>query len=65
TAKLFDTVALDRMQDAERAVRDAATHIPPDVRARFDTAKKLSDADRTLIIGMARTALASFQVDAP
>ncbi len=61
TAKLFDTVPLDHMTEAERAVREAATQIPPDVCARFDTAKKLSDEDQTLILGIARIALAPFQ----
>ena len=60
TAKLFDDVPLDQMPEAEHAVRDAAEKIPPDVRARFDTAKKLSDEDSDLVIGLARTALTSF-----
>lgn len=45
TAKLFDTVPLERMTDAERAVREAAAQIPTDVCGRFDTAK--SSATRT------------------
>jgi F-type H+-transporting ATPase subunit alpha len=61
--KLFDNVPLDRMTDAERAVREAATGIPAEVRERFDTAEKLSDEDRTAIIAIARHALASFQPD--
>ncbi|HQX61535.1 MAG TPA: F0F1 ATP synthase subunit alpha, partial [Burkholderiaceae bacterium] len=64
TAKLFDTVPLERMTDAERAVREAAAQIPTDVCGRFDTAKKLSDEDQALIIGIARTALAPFQPEA-
>ncbi len=63
TANLFDTVPLDRMTEAERAVREAADQVPPEVRARFTTAKKLSTADRALIIGIASTAVAPFQVD--
>ncbi len=63
TGKLFDHVPLDRMPDAERAVREAATGIPAEVRERFDTAEKLSDEDRTAIIAIARDALASFQPD--
>jgi F-type H+-transporting ATPase subunit alpha len=63
TAKLFDVVPLDRMTEAERAVREAAEKIPADVCKRFDTAKELSDKDRTLVIEIARTALAPFQPD--
>jgi F-type H+-transporting ATPase subunit alpha len=59
--KLFDGVPLDQMTDAESAVRVAAENIAEEVRARFDTADKLSDLDRSSIIQLARDALASFQ----
>lgn len=61
TAELFDHIPLDRMTDAESAVRAAATHIPSEISARFDTADKLSDADRATILQIATTALAGFQ----
>lgn len=61
TAKLFDSVPLERMSDAELAVREAAPKIPAEVCARFDTADKLSDEDRETIIAIARQALAPFQ----
>jgi len=61
TADLFDPVPLDQMTPAQKAVREAATHISPDVGARFETADKLSDDDRTAIIEIARQALVSFQ----
>ena len=61
TAKLFDTVPLDRMSAAERAVQEAAEKVPDDVRERFETAKNLSADDRKLIIEMARGALVQFQ----
>ncbi len=61
TAELFDGIALDRMTDAERALREAAADIPAEVRTRFDTADKLSDEDRATIIRVARNALARFQ----
>ena len=35
TAKLFDTVPLDQMSAAERAVQEAAEEVPDDVRSRF------------------------------
>ncbi len=60
TAKLFDPVPLDRMPEAERAVHEAAAHIPPEVSARFETATKLSDADRSAIVEIARRALKPF-----
>ena len=61
TAELFDNVPLDRMSDAELAVREAASEIPAEACARFDTADKLSDEDRETIIAIARQALAPFQ----
>ena len=61
TAGLFDRVPLDQMTDAEHAVQAAAAKIPADVRARFETAADLNDADRKTIIEIARQALARFQ----
>lgn len=61
TEKLFDSVPLDEMSQAEQAVREAAAKLPDEVQARFGTAAKLSDADRAAIIEIARTALDSFQ----
>jgi len=61
TAKLFDSVPLEQMTDAELAVREAAAEIPAEVSARFDTADQLSDEDREAIIAIARQALAPFQ----
>jgi F-type H+-transporting ATPase subunit alpha len=61
TAELFDSVPMDRMSDAELAVREAATEIPAEVSARFDTADKLSDEDRVTIIAIAHQALVPFQ----
>jgi F-type H+-transporting ATPase subunit alpha len=63
TAKLFDTVPIDRMSDAEHAVREAVTDIPNEVAARFDSAEKLTDEDRATIIRIAADALARFQVE--
>ncbi|MBE0473595.1 alternate F1F0 ATPase, F1 subunit alpha [Rhodoferax sp.] len=62
--KLFDSVPLDRMMDAEQAVREAAAELPDEVQARFNTADKMSDADRGVIVQIARTALASFLPEA-
>jgi F-type H+-transporting ATPase subunit alpha len=61
SAGLFDAVPLDRMTDAEQAVRKAAAEIPAQVNERLDSADTLSDADRESIIDIARQALARFQ----
>jgi len=61
TANLFDPVPIEKMPDAERAVNEAAASIPAEVSARFETAEKLSDEDRKVIIAIAREALAPFQ----
>jgi F-type H+-transporting ATPase subunit alpha len=61
TAELFDRVPLDRMPEAEEALREAAADIPAKVRERLDTAEKLSDEDREAIIEIARQSIARFQ----
>ncbi len=61
TAQLFDTVPMERMADAERAVREAAATIPAEVSARFETAAELGDEDRKMIVEIARLALVPFQ----
>ena len=61
TAELFDAVPIDQMVDAERAVREAAANIPPDMSARFETATKLNAEDRNAIIDIARLAIGRFQ----
>jgi F-type H+-transporting ATPase subunit alpha len=60
TAKLFDEVPLDRMADAEQAVREAVADIPAEVSARIEAAGNLSDGDRELVMRIARNALALF-----
>ena len=61
TAGVFDGIPRDRMTDAEHALQEAVANIPSDVRARFETAPKLSDDDRKAVVDVARTALVSFQ----
>ncbi|MDH4369754.1 MAG: alternate F1F0 ATPase, F1 subunit alpha [Nitrospira sp.] len=61
TAKLFDSVPIDQMTDAEHALREAAAHIPAEVCTRFETAETLSDEDRDTIIEIARHSLVRFQ----
>jgi F-type H+-transporting ATPase subunit alpha len=60
-AELFDPVPIDRMIDAEQAVREAALGIPAEVSARFETAAELNGEDRKAIIEIARRALGPFQ----
>ena len=64
TAEIFDDVPLDRMTDAEQAVRKAAAEIPAEVSERLDTADKLSDEDRETIIKIARQAIEAFSSEA-
>jgi F-type H+-transporting ATPase subunit alpha len=61
TAGLFDSVALERMPDADQAVQKAAANIPAAVRKRFETAGNLSDEDRKVVIEIARQALTPFK----
>ena len=61
TGKLFKDVPLDRMTEAEGALREAAREIPGEVLERLETAEKLSDEDREAILQIARKALARFR----
>jgi F-type H+-transporting ATPase subunit alpha len=60
TAELFDRVPLDQMTDAERALREATNAIPVKVRERLESAEKLSDEDKKMIIEIARKTLQRF-----
>jgi F-type H+/Na+-transporting ATPase subunit alpha len=60
TAGLFSEVPIDRMTDAEQAVRKAAAEIPAEVGERLDSADRLSDEDREIIIEIARKAIQEF-----
>jgi F-type H+-transporting ATPase subunit alpha len=65
TAGLFDPVPLERVTEAEGAVRKAAAEIPADVVERFTSASKLSDADRKAVHEVATRALLPFQPPPP
>jgi len=60
-AGLFDTVPLDQMPQAERALREATSRIPADVVGRFTSSDKLTETDKTSTLQVATQALASFQ----
>jgi len=58
---LFDQIPLDKVREAEAALCVGAAEISADVRERFSSADKLSDADRQAILDMAGKSLAPFQ----
>ncbi len=60
-ADLFDRVPLDRMIEAEQAVREAGASISADVRTRLESSPELNNEDRDAIVALARQALAPFQ----
>jgi F-type H+-transporting ATPase subunit alpha len=62
TQRLFDSVALEHMTTAERALREAAATIPPPLCARLETTAAFSEEDHKTVLELARLALASFQV---
>jgi F-type H+-transporting ATPase subunit alpha len=61
TAGLLDSVPIDKVRDAEQALRKAAADIPAEVRKRFAASDKLSDEDRKVILQVVGQALAPFQ----
>ena len=61
TTGLFNSTPIERMADAERAVIAAAERIPAEVRARFDTAEKLTEQDRAMILQIAGETLKPFR----
>ncbi len=61
TGKLFDSVPLERMRDAEIVLRNAVAVLPPELSRRLTTDDKLSDNDRAVILKVAGEALALFQ----
>jgi F-type H+-transporting ATPase subunit alpha len=61
TEKCFDAVPLERMTDAENALRAAAADIPEEVCKRLETASKFRNTDRDAILEIAQKALAPFQ----
>jgi F-type H+-transporting ATPase subunit alpha len=66
TAGLFDPVPLDRMAEAEQALRTAAEgQLPADLAARLLHADMLSDADRAAVVALARAVIAPFLHAAP
>jgi len=60
TDGLFDPIPLEKVKDAEAALRTGSADIPKDVAERFASADKLSDADRKVVVDLATRTLAPF-----
>ncbi len=58
TGGLFDGVPLERMRDAELALRKAAEGFPAGLAQRLTSAEELKDSDREAILQIARDTLA-------
>lgn len=58
TSRLFDSVPLDKMPDAEMSVREAAVDIPQEIQERVQSGVKLNALDREAIIKMSQEAIA-------
>ena len=61
TSGVLDSVPIDKMRDAEEALRKAAADIPAEIRKRFSSNDKLSDEDRKAILQVVGKAIAPFQ----
>jgi F-type H+/Na+-transporting ATPase subunit alpha len=61
TGGLLDDVPIDKVRDAEQALRKAAADIPAEIRQRFTSKDKLSDEARKAILQVASKAIAPFQ----
>jgi F-type H+-transporting ATPase subunit alpha len=60
TAGLFDPVPIEKVAEAEKALRGAAVTIPQDIAGRFASDAKLGDSDRKAVLEIATRALAPF-----
>lgn len=68
TAKLFDAVPLEKMEEAQTALLAAAAGLSPEIRKNLELADELRPADKEAVLSMAKSALAEFIVskkDAP
>ena len=61
TGRLFDDVPLEKMREAELALRKAAEDFPAEPMQRLTSADELDGKDRETILQIARDTLASFQ----
>ncbi len=61
TAKLFDTVPINKMNDAEAALLKSSADLPAEILKRLFSNAKLSDPDRAAILKSATNTLLPFQ----
>ena len=61
TGRLFDNVPLEKMREAELALRKAATAFPPELVQRLISSDELDGKDRELILQIAQDTLTPFQ----
>ena len=61
TGGFLDSVPIDKVRDAEQALRKAVADIPAEIRKRFSSNDKLSDEDRKAILQVVGKAIAPFQ----
>jgi len=61
TGRLFDSVPLEKMREAELALRKAAEEFPAKLVQRLTSSEELKDGDREAILQIASEALMSFQ----
>jgi F-type H+-transporting ATPase subunit alpha len=59
---MFDAVPLERMREAEDAVRTAASQLPDDLADRLGGVAALDDTDRDTVAAICHAALASFKL---
>jgi F-type H+/Na+-transporting ATPase subunit alpha len=62
TENLLDTVPLDQIKQAEKALYRAAENLPVEITKRFETASKLGEEDKARILELARVAIAAINI---
>ena len=60
TGGLLDSVPIDKVRDAEQALRKVAADIPAEILKRFSSNDKLSDNDHQTILQLISKAVAPF-----
>jgi len=61
TDGLLDSVSVEKLRDAEVAIRKAVKDMPPEIVQRFSANEKLSDSDRATILKVASLAIVPFR----
>ncbi|WP_435010695.1 alternate F1F0 ATPase, F1 subunit alpha [Tundrisphaera lichenicola] len=64
TSGQLDRVPIDKLREAENALKASSEEIPPEIRRRFAKEEKLSDEDRGSILKVVARVLAPFQIEA-